>query len=225
MILCCWKIYFFILFIKAFSIKLAQSNKIFIIAAHNENISWLEPIANETIIFNKGNPLNNSTLADLFLDIRALSNVGRESHSYLTYIIENYYNLPEIVTFSQARITDHGYKYPLDALKIMSEEAEIFGCSKNFKTGNIRKNFGLTEVKVCPFKDYETIGAFVKHFFGKEDDYYKFFSNGVFSVRSDKILSRPKQFYMDLIKTLEHHNNPREGHFFERSWYLIFNCY
>jgi hypothetical protein len=36
-----------------------------------------------------------------------LPNVGREAHTYLTYIIDNYDRLPEYVMFCQGRIDDH----------------------------------------------------------------------------------------------------------------------
>jgi len=36
------------------------------------------------------------------------------------------------------------------------------------------------------------------------------------------ILKRPLIYYERLFKTLNHHSNPEEGHFFERTWGDIF---
>ena len=51
-----------------------------------------------------------------------LDNVGRESETYLNYIINNYYNLPDIIVFSQAKITDHRSDADFNyLLKLMNE--------------------------------------------------------------------------------------------------------
>ena len=44
-----------------------------------------------------------------------------------------------------------------------------------------------------------------------------------FSVSKDLILAKPKIFYENILRYLEYHVNPEEGHYLERSWYMIFN--
>ncbi len=67
-----------------------------VVARYNEDLSWLKKI-NKNIkitIYNKGDPIN-------FKNIK-LPNVGRESHTYLTHILNNYDNLADITIFTQA---------------------------------------------------------------------------------------------------------------------------
>jgi hypothetical protein len=45
-----------------------------------------------------------------------------------------------------------------------------------------------------------------------------------FLMSITKIASRPKTYYENLITFLLS-PNPEAGHFFERSWYYIFNCH
>ncbi len=71
-----------------------------VVARYNEDISWLNPVQQHCIVYNKGKPLNIS-------NEKFLPNVGRESETYLRYIIDNYDNLPEVVVFTQADIEDH----------------------------------------------------------------------------------------------------------------------
>lgn len=47
-------------------------------------------------------------------------------------------------------------------------------------------------------------------------------SCGIFAVRRDRILSRPREYYAALWDQVSWHPNPVEGHFLERSWYYIF---
>ena len=52
---------------------------------------------------------------------------------------------------------------------------------------------------------------------------FKIYKNAIFSVTKKKILKHPKEYYENLIKEVNWHIEPVEGHFFERSWYYIFN--
>lgn len=70
---------------------------VLVVARYNENIDWLKNTALNYIIFNKGE-------ANLPLWVKneiKLPNIGREAHTYLTYIILNYDNLPEHSVFVQ----------------------------------------------------------------------------------------------------------------------------
>ena len=71
-----------------------------VVARYNENIEWLNNEKLNCIFYNKGKQLNidNEVI---------LPNVGRESETYLHYIITNYDDLPDVVVFTQARISDH----------------------------------------------------------------------------------------------------------------------
>ena len=66
-----------------------------ILARYNEDISWIDKVDVEKItIYNKGED-------NLKYKYIKLPNIGRESHTYLYHIIENYDNLTELTIFSQ----------------------------------------------------------------------------------------------------------------------------
>lgn len=74
-----------------------MSNKTeLVIARYNEDLSWLEKIPKDIkiTIYNKG-------LDDIEYDFIKLQNIGRESHTYLYHIINNYNNLAEQTIFCQ----------------------------------------------------------------------------------------------------------------------------
>lgn len=98
---------------------------IFVVARYNENVDWLHTEKDHCIIYNKGEKLNieNEIL---------LPNVGRESETYLHYIITNYDNLPDIIIFTQAMIEDHREIDPLNYLYDLREEAMLYGKSNSF---------------------------------------------------------------------------------------------
>lgn len=91
-------------------------NKInLIIARYNENLYWIENIPKNLniniIIYNKGED-------NIHYPSIKLKNVGRESHTYLYHIIENYNNLADITIFSQGDPFTHNPNFIHDLYKI-----------------------------------------------------------------------------------------------------------
>lgn len=79
----------------------------FVISRYKEDISWLnnhDYILQNSIIYNKGDRV------DGYNEIIGIQNYPiytREADTYLTYIIDNYYKLPEYIFFTQAYPFDH----------------------------------------------------------------------------------------------------------------------
>lgn len=91
-------------------------NKInLIIARYNENLDWIENIPKNLniniIIYNKGED-------NIHYPSIKLKNVGRESHTYLYHIIENYNNLGDITIFTQGDPFTHNPNFIYDLYKI-----------------------------------------------------------------------------------------------------------
>jgi hypothetical protein len=68
-----------------------------IVARYNEDINWITQLNLDNInlcIYNKGvNDIN-------FLS-KSLENIGGDSHTFITHIVKNYFNLPEYLIFAQ----------------------------------------------------------------------------------------------------------------------------
>lgn len=194
----------------------------FVIARYNEDISWLNPIIDKCTIINK---YNN----------KDLPNVGRESDTYLWYIINNYYNLPDIIIFSQARISDHVKSNSHEFLLKLYNEAKLYGKSlpsthhywKNYFTNYIwgpkfdkRTLLYLYVKRRNPMLFYEWFMKFINPIY---PDPIKIYKNGLFAVKKELILKHDINYYITLRNELQYDNNPIEGHYFERSWYYIFD--
>jgi len=198
-----------------------------IVARYNENIDWLNSEMSNCIIYNKGDKLDINN--EIFLE-----NVGRESETYLHYIITNYSNLPDVVVFTQARISDHrdgGVNYLIN----IKNEALQHNKSQNFniqyvqrnrhcnKTWNLRKDGYFLKDN---YKNNNPI-TFVEWFKNNIDINYPdpiyIYWNAIFAVKKENIINKPIEYYKKLILEVKHHNEPPEAHFFERSWYYIFN--
>jgi hypothetical protein len=200
-----------------------------VVARYNEDIKWLNNEMPNCIVYNKGDKLNieNEIL---------LENVGRESETYLQYIITNYNNLPDVVVFTQARISDHVGSNDIKYLLKLKDQALCHSKSKNFlrhndtgknihfdKEWNLRNNGYYLKDN---YKDNKPI-TFLEWFQTNIDVNYpnpiNIYVYGIFAVNKKKILNKPIEYYKKLILEVNHHINSTEGHFFERSWYYIFD--
>jgi hypothetical protein len=214
-----------------------------VVARYNESIEWLQPEMDHCIVYNKGLKLGIPSESPL-------ENVGRESHTYLTYIIEHYDVLPDVVVFTQARISDHrrGLRRngkAIDYIRRLRGEAFDKGKSEpswkagtnpkgpwrpdwNFEgylpDGKIKWYFGPPDNRAVYFNNQPVVFRdwFVKHIRPEYPRPTAIFRNGLFAVTRTLITNRPKEDYRRLLALVSHNVNPVEGHFFERSWFYIF---
>ena len=80
-----------------------------VIALYNEIPSWISKVPKniDIFIYNKNLKSKIEFPPNDRLKIIPLSNIGRESDTYLTHIIEHYYNLPDMIIFSQGDPITH----------------------------------------------------------------------------------------------------------------------
>jgi len=207
-----------------------------IVARYNENIEWLKSEMSNCIIYNKGDELNIDN--EIFLE-----NVGREAETYLHYIITNYYNLPDVVVFTQARIEDHKGSNDVNYLLNIKNEALEHNKSRNFSIGDkdwynnptwnvlkVKSKWNLKRVSAWwlqdNYKNNKPI-TFIEWFKNNIDINYPYpihvYWNAIFAVKKENITNKPIEYYKKLILEVNHHNEPPEAHFLERSWYYIFD--
>jgi hypothetical protein len=196
-----------------------------VIARYKEDIGWLFPYKDIVIIYNKGEYnylLNNFNVINL-------KNYGRESHTYLYHIINNYDNLTDKTIFFQGKIDDHKIldieyyfgnnnfigKFDSINIDILKSNINHFGkWSSDYKNGNM---------KISSYNPYNWITEVIGIDLDKNLNISKVVWGANFSLSKEIILSKPKIFYENILRHIDYHINPEEGHFLERTWYLIFN--
>lgn len=187
-----------------------------VVARYNESIDWLK--YPNTVIYNKGDPLFvNSTH-----QVVDLPNVGREGHTYLTYIIDNYNALPDYTIFFQGDAVYHCRKLS-ERLSRAIEEITA-GVAADFipMTDVWHKTF----LSGCPYhKDLPIRDVYTKIFGPHEGEKsFEFGSGAQFVVSRRLIHSRPKGFYEQVRRQLSYAVNPIEGYVVERLWPTIFRA-
>lgn len=219
---------------------------VIVISRYNEDLNWLrnEPFNKyQYIVYNKGKNEDYYKSEKFKYEVK-LKNVGRETHTYLTHIINNYINLDDYTIFLPGSIElENRYQRTKRLFyKIGSENGskDLFACvatffpvvnvykdfkidkylssNKNNKTMNPDDSMKLSDIR--PYsKWYETL------FNNKNIDSKCFTQNSIFALTKDTILKKPLSYYQELIKQVNEHNNHETVHYFERSWETVFYPY
>lgn len=206
-----------------------------VISRYNEDISWVKKISREDIeifIYNKGEKIEEEFTEDI--KVLNLENIGRESHTYLHHIINNYGNFPEKIIFTQGHPDDHvPQDFKNNFLSFFNSNLEFEYFSKDIlemkiledgveESGNLNGSFWRN--KHSPSSCCVTIPSeIIPDIQSKK---WIFGTGAIFGVSKNLINKNSKEFYIRCLEILgksSNVSNPPEGHAFERSWYLIFN--
>ena len=205
-------------------------DKSLIIARYDEDIEWVKKYNDFKItIYNKGNKLEDEP----FYKIINLENKGRESHSWLYHIVNNYYQLDEINVFLQGKIDDldcMAFSNPNDYLEKINKYG--FAASRYGLLGPFHWNWNVNIEKDIRYKrqwenneiSRSSIGFrnFSKKLFPDIPLFVATSYSGCFAVKKDMILLQSIGFYEELLDILSKNKNPIEGHYMERLWCYIF---
>lgn len=229
-----------VFFVNRTSESFESSDVLLVVSRYNENLEWLkedEFQKHRVLIYNKGTHSDfYKPPEDLLEEIVSVKNVGREGHTYLYYIIQNYDKLNNITVFlpgsndlssklEKSKRMMHEIEKHQKAVFISSKHENVKNDLYDFQIDNYvsshptnastTKNDNLEPATIRPF------GKWFEHHFGDLQIQHVTYG-GIFSVMKEDILQHPKSYYENLIQELNNHPNPEVGHYFERSWEAVF---
>ncbi len=192
-----------------------KDNKLAIIARYKENLDWMNLLACESIVYNKGPSLNRRK------NVVELHNLGRESQTYLEFIVSNYDNIRPQNTY--VFLQGHPFEPHIVNIKEINDVGPVdkftpFGhyVFKETCRGPVNQKFpkGIPILEFCEllFKD-GPIGR---------RSLNKFTLGAQFAVPGHLILYRDVNFYKFVNRCLLK-KNPIEGHIMERIWHIVFD--
>lgn len=167
-----------------------------VVARFKEGKEWLAEVPSEwgVIVYNKGYPQ----------DGKPLPNIGREPHTFLTHIVNNYNNLAELTAFVQGRPFDHCNSL-FEFLKA-SEGKELLWLGREqlwSDADGSPAHPGLPVARVAKLLDLDVKFPL------------PFFPGGQFVVSKKRLLKRPVEFWKTALEIVVLENNTW---CFERLW-------
>lgn len=211
-----------------------------VIARYNERLDWVKTVPfqhYDYMVYNKSDNQNFATTSKCTRVIQ-LPNVGREPHTYLFHIIQNYDTLKDITVFLPGSVDSPNKYNRVTRLMYELPFAEYSILSGFFQSTDILRGLGAfyvddyqctsdtnddlhpdTKIQPSPLRPF---GKWYQSTFGEDRTSMFATYNSMIAIRKADILQHPKSYYETLIKQLETHSNPEEGHYFERAWEVVF---
>lgn len=203
-----------------------------VVTRYKENITWLGDHDNVKI-YQKVDGLQIPYLDN---NITYIPNYGKDAYTHLYHIVNNYNCLADFTLFTQATPHEHDPEFTIGKFK----NKDFLGvCVRNGNwCGDLNMPFHgwgriihhdkwLKEIQsgeLIPAKT--TYGEYWDKYIQKPkpDPSTMIWYHGIiFSASKEKILQHNKQYYIDLLSTVDGVKNNEEIHYFERSIHYIFN--
>jgi len=204
----------------------------FCISYFDGDLSWVEQICGSNYLIYAKGPLPVNAPKNAV----ELPNVGYNIYSYLTYIIDHYDSLPEVIVFCKNNVFDRHVSretfMSVCARKVFTpiEEPQrwdriAFPASVISSDGGyleLNNSWYATEYDRRYFHNFDAYYEFVFESV-RRPDYLRFAPGGNYVVPRDHILLRSRNFYINLREFVAHTQYSCESHFVERSLFTIWS--
>jgi hypothetical protein len=217
-----------------------------IITRYNEFINWVDYLPeniDKITVYNKG--YNESFFKNFKskyqskINIQKVDNVGRNSHSILKYILDNYENLPDTMVFLTGSILMNPQKGKLLSTIVRNIDAvreKYRGFfSPRFKKVRPSYNYSVKDTYVTNGSTNKNESVFIKSEFANfqewktalvdNDPIYYVSYRGNFVVCKENVLFHPKESYQKIMDSVNVGDNLENSHFVERIWAHLFRKY
>lgn len=195
-----------------------------VVARYRESVAWLRkvPRAVRVSIYDKGKELSPASVPRA--EIAALPNLGREAHTYLTHIVNNFHGLAPLTVFCQGKPFDHVPEFHR-VLRALAAGATVPGGFRwlGFIVDTDDPRGRRLFVPWSKNKDRRELALdrFHIELFGTPcPARVRFYPGANFIVSRERIRSRPADFYRRALRLAE--TFPDAAHCFERVWDEIF---
>ncbi|WP_147819557.1 DUF3431 domain-containing protein [Salidesulfovibrio onnuriiensis] len=203
-----------------------------VIAKYREDVSWAERLGLSYIVYDKS--------SEPLTDARRLPNIGREAHTYLTHIVEQWESLAGHTAFVQGNpfdhLNDHGKADVQELRSMIMDCVERNVPFRGFAWFRLRcDGLGRPHDLGNPEnrgrwpgwgKDIPVAEVFSRLFAAEPPrEFIARAATGLFCVSAERIRTRPREFYEYALRLVA--EDPRDtentGHALERLWQLVFN--
>lgn len=198
-----------------------------VIATHYQgDWSWIPEYTDDFLIYNRSEEdIPNSILRE---------NLGDADFDRLTYIIDNYHDLPDVFMLTKSNL----FKYitPEEFDKVKNNQVFTPLLTQNHKTYSDRLG------QVCYYQDgvyyernnswylasvparhFQSYAEFAHHFLLPNPPYLPFAPGGNYILTRDRVHRYAREFYEELASLLPYCQNPGEAHMVERSYYNLWS--
>jgi hypothetical protein len=199
------------------------------ISNYNNDISWVKNYPNDYIVYDRSDIDINLT----GLKFKKSPNVGYNLYDYFSYIIDNYDNLPEFITFIKGNVfprhvtkktfekfMNKKYFLPIFDYNLHNPVMPVCMFSSDGNYSEINNSWYLNHHPTSYFNNFNDFWNFI--FENPFIPQYLTFAPGAnYVVPKNIILKYDIVFYKNLKKIISNNNLSGESHIVERALYSI----
>lgn len=195
---------------------------LYVLTHYQGDWEWVKDYTDQFLIYNRSDE-------EIPHSIRR-ENVGDCDYDKLSFLVDNYYNLPDVFLLSKSNLFKFITKEEFDTLKDNTDFTPLL--TRHHKTYEpiCRYNGGIYEelnnswyLNSVPSKYFNNYGEFAKTFLLPNPEYLKFAPGGSYILTRERVHRYGVDFYDALRSVLPYCQRPGEAHMIERSYYNIWS--
>lgn len=184
--------------------------------------SWVTDYTSDYLIYDRsGCGMSNTIPRD---------NLGDSDYDRLSYIVDNYYELPEVFLLSKSNLFKFMPQEEFDLVKdnqdftpLLTKHHKVYEPVCRYKGDiyeEINNSWYLASV---PAKYFQNYGEFAKAFLLPNPEYLQFAPGGNYILTRERVHRYARDFYDELRSILPYCQRPGEAHFIERTYYTLWS--
>lgn len=200
-----------------------------VLTNYNFTPDWVLNYTDEFVIYDRSD--SKEYLVDFPQDhIRHQDNIGDADFSKLTYLIDNYYDLPDVFLWSKSNlfkfITPEEFEVVKDNQEftpLLTQGHKVYDPICHYEDGiycELNNSWYLNSV---PAKYFQSYAEFARAFNLPNPKYLKFAPGGSYILTKERVHRYAVDFYKDLASILPYCQKPGEAHMLERTYFTLWN--
>lgn len=194
----------------------------YIVSRYNHDLTWLKDYTDDFVLYDRSEvPLHGAIV---------VPNIGSDIYDKLTYIIDNYENLPDVAVYIKANLFKYISREEFESVKNNrtftplhtqhhKTKMPVSGYRQDKMYLEVNNRWFLNGVPIKFVAEYdELIGNKFKH-----QEYKPFSPGSNYILPKENILQHSKEFYMKLRSFLAYERYPGEAFLIERDLYNIWS--
>ena len=197
-----------------------------VLVNYNYTPEWIKDYDYDYLIYDRSENLDWYKDLPLNIPLELTENIGNADYDRLTYLIDNYHELPDIFILSKSNMFKYITKEEFDKLEkkdftpLLTQKHKVYEPVCRYVNGiyeEINNSWYATQFK----RKFNTYGDWAKYMGLDSPKYLQFSPGGNYILTKERVHRYPKKFYEKMRDTLKHAVLPAEAHYVERTYYTL----
>ncbi len=195
----------------------------YVLTHYSGDWTWVKKFTDDFLIYNR-------TEEEIPNSIKR-ENLGDADYDKLTYIIDNYDNLPEVFLWSKSNLLDKfitpeefdKVKDNKEFTPLLTQNHKVYEPICRYEDGTYTEINNSWYLNTVPAKYFSSYGEFARAFNLPNPNYLKFAPGGSYILTRERVHRYAVDFYKELASILPYCQRPGEAHFLERTYYTLWS--